>query len=154
MTNDLELIELTGRAREFLLLDVAENQKGNVATMAESYADALVPPLEEGLEKSAIWIRGVTRGGVPAGFIMCADSPDGVKDPWIWRLLVDREHQGHGVGTFAVESAINRYRSLGCAQVITSWAPGPADASGFYTKLGFVETGEIIDGEVVVALKL
>lgn len=154
MTNDLELVELTGRAREFLLLEVTENQKGNVATMAESFADALFPPPEEGWENSATWIRGVTRGGVPAGFIMCADSPDGVKDPWIWRLLVDREHQGRGVGTFAVESAVNRYRSLGCTNVLTAWAPGPSDASGFYRKLGFVETGEVIDGEVVVVLKL
>jgi diamine N-acetyltransferase len=153
MTSDLELVELTGRAREFLLLEVAENQRNNVATMAESYADALFPP-QDGYENSTTWIRGVTRGGVPAGFIMCSDSPDGEKYPWIWRLLVDREHQGRGVGTFAVEHAISRYRSLGCKQVITAWFPGPADASGFYKKLGFLETGEILDGEIVAALKL
>jgi diamine N-acetyltransferase len=153
MTTDLELVELTGRAREFLLLDVAENQRKNVASMAESFADALFPP-QDGYENAAIWIRGITRGGVPAGFIMCSDSPDGAKDPWIWRLLVDRQHQGHGVGKFAVECAINRYRSIGSKQLITAWYPGPSDASGFYKKLGFQETGEILDGEVVVALKL
>lgn len=153
MTSDLELVELTGRAREFLLLEVSDNQRNNVATMAESYADALFPP-QDGYENSTTWIRGVTRGGVPAGFIMCSDSPDGEKDPWIWRLLVDREHQGRGVGTFAVEHAISRYRSLGCKQVITAWYPGPTDASGFYKKLGFLETGEILDGEIVAALKL
>lgn len=153
MPNELELIELTGRAREFLLLDVADDQRGNVATIAQSYADALFPP-QDGWENSEIWIRGVTRGGIPAGFIMCSDSPDGEKHPWIWRLLVDREHQGHGVGTFAVEHAISRYQALGCKQVLTAWYPGPADASGFYKKLGFVETGEIMDGEIVAALEL
>jgi diamine N-acetyltransferase len=136
-----------------LLLEVAENQRSNVATMAESFADALFPP-QDGYENSTIWIRGVTRGAVPAGFIMCSDSPNGVKDPWIWRLLVDREHQGQGVGTFAVQHALNRYRSLGCRQVVTAWHPGPADASGFYKRLGFVETGEILEGEIVAALKL
>jgi hypothetical protein len=73
MTADLELIELTGRAREFLLLEVAEDQRQNVASMAQSYADALFPP-EDGYENSTTWIRGVTRGGIPAGFIMCSDS--------------------------------------------------------------------------------
>jgi GNAT superfamily N-acetyltransferase len=111
VTNDLELIELVGRGREFLTLEVAENQRKNVATMAESFADALFSPPDDGWETSETWIRGVTRGGAPAGFIMCADSPDGEQDPWIWRLLVDREHQGQGVGTFAMESAINRYRA-------------------------------------------
>ena len=149
----MELIELDGRAREFLLLEVAEHQKGNVASMAESFADALLPP-QDGWEDSNTWIRGVTRGGVPAGFIMCPDAPDDEKDPWIWRLLVDREHQGFGVGKFAVECALARYRSLGCNQVLTAWQPGSADASGFYKKLGFVETGEMLDDEVVAALKL
>lgn len=153
MTTDLELIELDGRAREFLLLEVSENQKGNVASMAESFADALFPP-QDGWEDSTTWIRGVTRGGVPAGFIMCAEVPDDEKDPWIWRLLVDREHQGFGVGKFAVERALERYRALGCSQIMTAWLPGPADASGFYKKLGFVETGEMLDDEVVAALKL
>ena len=153
MTTDLELIELDGRAREFLLLEVAENQKANVASMAESFADALFPP-QDGWEDSNTWMRGVTRGGVPAGFIMCADSPNDEKDPWIWRLLVDREHQGFGVGQFAVKCALDRYRLLGCNQVMTAWKPGPADASGFYKKLGFVETGEMLEDEVVAALKL
>ena len=153
MTSDLELVELVGRAREFLLLEVAENQRKNVASMAESFADALFPP-EDGYENSATWIRGVTRGGVPAGFIMCSDSPDDEKDPWIWRLLVDREHQARGVGTFAVESAISRYKSLGSRELKTAWYPGPSDASGFYKKLGFKETGEVLEGEVVATLKL
>jgi GNAT superfamily N-acetyltransferase len=153
MTTDLELVELTGRAREFLSLEVAENQKRNVASMAESYADALFPP-QDGWENSTTWIRGVTRAGTPAGFIMCSDAPDDEKDPWIWRLLVDREHQGFGVGKFAVECAIARYRSLGVRQLLTAWHPGPNDASGFYKMLGFVETGEMLEGEVVAALKL
>jgi diamine N-acetyltransferase len=153
MTTDLELVTLTGRGREFLLLEVADNQKKNVASMAESFADALFPP-QDGWEDSAIWIRGVTRGGIAAGFIMCSDSPDGVKDPWIWRLLVDRQHQGRGVGAFAVQKAIERYRSLGCKRVLTAWFPGTSDASGFYKKLGFVETGEMLDDEVVAAFIL
>ena len=42
--NDFELIELTHRAREFLLLDVHEHQKNLVASVAQSFSDALFPP--------------------------------------------------------------------------------------------------------------
>lgn len=153
MSGQLELIELGSRAREFLKLEVAEHQKHLVSTVAESFADALFPP-EDGWENSTTWIRGVTRDGVAAGFIMCADSPSAELDPWIWRLLVDREHQGLGVGTFAVQCVIDRYRSLGLKRVLTAWVPAEGDASGFYKKLGFKETGALLDDEVVAALEL
>lgn len=42
--NEFELIELNVRAREFLNLDVREGQRGIVASVAESYSDALFPP--------------------------------------------------------------------------------------------------------------
>lgn len=153
MQSDLQLVEIGIRAREFLALEVAESQKGLVATMAESYSDALFPP-EDGWENSETWIRGVTRGGVPAGFIMCSDPPDSQKDPWIWRLLVDRNHQGFGVGTFAMKSALDRYRALGFKRAVTSWSQAEGNASEFYQKLGFKETGEFLDDEVVAAIDL
>ena len=42
--NNLELIELTHRAREFLLLDVREHQRHLVASVAQSFSDVLFPP--------------------------------------------------------------------------------------------------------------
>lgn len=57
MTAQLELIEIGSRAREFLALEVAENQRGLIATMAESYADALLPP-DYGLGEVILWFRG------------------------------------------------------------------------------------------------
>jgi hypothetical protein len=41
--DEFELIELNVRAREFLLLEVNENQKNLVASVAQSYSDALFP---------------------------------------------------------------------------------------------------------------
>lgn len=153
MTSRLELIEIGARAREFLTLDVSEHQRGLVATMAESYADALFPP-DYGLGQVRPWIRGVTRDGVPAGFIMCADPTDRQKDAWIWRLLVDKNHQGFGVGKFAVKEALAHYSAMGIRRVFVSWKPQENDPSVFYQKLGFRETGEIVDGEAVAAIEL
>ena len=146
--NKLEQIELDKRAREFLALEVKKTQVGLVSTVAESYADALFPPdYDNG--PPVPWIRGILRNSVPAGFVMCADPTEQQKDPWLWRLLVDKSHQGFGVGRFAVETVLDRYREMGCAKVLVCWAPTEGNASLFYKNLGFSETGEILDGEIV-----
>lgn len=150
--NNLELIELTHRAREFLLLDVHDNQRNLVASVAQSYSDALFPP-EDPNGAPLVWIRGVLRNNQPAGFVMCADQTEQQKDPWLWRLLVDKSHQGFGVGRFTVESVIKRYRELGCERVLVSWAPKEGNAGDFYKKLGFVETGEKMGEEIVAEYK-
>jgi diamine N-acetyltransferase len=151
--NEFELIELDVRAREFLLLDVHENQKNLVASVAQSFADALFPP-EDPNGPPLVWIRGVLRNSQPAGFVMCADQTEQQKDPWLWRLLVDKSHQGVGVGTFALTAVIERYRELGMQRVLTAWHPGEGNAGDFYKKIGFVETGEKMGEEIVAEFKL
>jgi diamine N-acetyltransferase len=148
-----ELIELTQRAREFLLLDVYETQINLVASVAQSFADALFPP-EDVHGPPLVWIRGVLRNNQPAGFVMCADQTELQKDPWLWRLLVDRSHQAFGVGSFALTSVIERYRELGMQRILTAWHLGEGNAGDFYKRFGFIETGEKIDEEVVAELKL
>lgn len=156
MENKLELIELNGRARDFLNLEVHDFQKNLVSSVAESYADALfLSP--DGDQTPALWIRGVLRNSAPAAFIMCTDPTEQHKDPWLWRLLVDKSHQGFGVGKFAVEAVISRYRSMGCDRILACFVPAddPAtDSSMFYKKLGFRETGETWDDELVVEYRL
>jgi diamine N-acetyltransferase len=147
-----ELIELNKRAREFLLLDVYESQKNLVASVAQSFSDALFPP-EDPNGPPLVWIRGVLRNSQPAGFIMCADQTEQQKDPWLWRLLVDKSHQGFGVGTFAVTSVIERYRELGMQRLLTAWHPSEGNAGDFYKRFGFIETGEKIDEEVVAEFR-
>ena len=147
-----ELIELNERAREFLRLDVREDQRGLVASVAESYSDALFPP-EDPNGPPLVWIRGVLRNSEPAGFVMCADQTEQQKDPWLWRLLVDKSQQGCGIGRFAVESVLNRYREMGCARVLVCWAPIDGNAGDFYKKFGFVETGEKMGDEIVAEFR-
>ncbi len=151
--DDFELIELTDRAREFLLLDVHESQKNLVASVAQSFADALFPP-DYATGKPIPWIRGVLHQSKPAAFIMCSDPSEQQKDAWLWRLLVDKSHQGHGIGKFAVEAVLTRYREMGCSRVLVCWAPSEGNAGDFYKKIGFVETGEKIDEEIVAEFKL
>ena len=121
--------------------------------MAESYADALFPEEDEN-DPFVPWLRGVLRNGTPAAFIMCADPLNSSSTPFLWRLLVDKAHQGFGAGRFAVTAVLDRYRSMGFKKVSTSWDPRPGSPAGFYQKLGFKETGEMLDGEVLAAIDL
>ena len=149
---EFELIELNFRAREFLLLDVHDDQRNFVATVAQSFADALFPQ-DEGLGKPKAWIRGILSRGKPAAFIMCADPTESQIDPWIWRLLVDKTYQGLGIGRFAIQSVLSRYQEMGCRRVLVSWAPKKGNPGDFYKKLGFQETGELNDGEIVAEFR-
>jgi diamine N-acetyltransferase len=151
--DQFELITLDSRAREFLSLDVRDDQRGLVASVAQSYSDALFPPADPN-GPPLVWIRGVLRNSQPAGFVMCADQTEQQKDPWLWRLLVDKSHQGFGVGTFALNAVIQRYRELGMQRLLTAWHPGEGNAGDFYKSFGFTETGEKIDDEIVAELKL
>jgi diamine N-acetyltransferase len=151
--HEFELIELNERAREFLLLDVNESQKNLVASVAQSFADALFPPAAYEYGPPLPWIRGVLRESKPAAFVMCADPTERQKDPWLWRLLVDKSHQGCGIGRFAIKSVLTRYREMGCSRVLVCWAPTEGNAGNFYKKLGFVETGEKMDEEIVAEFK-
>ena len=151
--DELQLIELNERAREFLNLDVREDQRGLVASVAQSFADALFPPADYEHGAPLPWIRGVLRNSEPVAFIMCADPTEQQKDPWLWRLLVDKSHQGRGIGKFAVESVLTRYREMGCARVLVCWAPVDGNAGDFYKKIGFIETGEKMGDEIVAEFR-
>ena len=151
--NEFELIELNERAREFLLLEVHEGQKNLVASVAQSFADALFPPADYESGPPHPWIRGVLRNSEPAAFIMCADPTEQQKDHWLWRLLVYKSHQRCGVGKFAVKLILARYREMGCARVLVCWEPKEGNAGDFYKKLGFIENGEINDGQIVAEFR-
>ena len=74
---------------------------------------------------------------------------------FLWRLMVDKDHQGKGYGSKAMELVIEHVKTLpGAIELLTSYVPGDGNPSPFYYKLGFVETGKIEDGEKVLKLIL
>ena len=127
-------------------LNVAENQKSFVAPNANSIAEAY-------FSKEA-WFRGIYDGDDPVGFVMLyADEKK--TEYFLWRLMIDQEHQGKGYGYLAMEHVIAHVKTLpGAKELITSFVPGDGNPSPFYYKLGFKETGEWEDDEKVLKLEL
>ena len=129
-------------------------QERLVAPVLASYADAMFPDDDGGGGVAQPWYRAIEADGQLVGFVMVAEVTPTNPDPYLWRLLVDRHHQGRGIGRRVVEQLAERHRAEGRRRMVVSWVPGPGSPERFYLGLGFVPTGEVDHGEIVASLTL
>jgi diamine N-acetyltransferase len=73
---------------------------------------------------------------------------------WIGGLVIDIDRQGDGKGRTAVAALLERFRDAGAVEAALSYQPDNERARALYASLGFRETGERADDEVVARLKL
>lgn len=149
------LREITDENRDAVLaLRVNDVQSEYVADVAQSLADAIDYP------EAKAWYRAVYADDEPVGFVMISD---GITDPdptllgpyYLWRLLVDERHQGRGYGSGAIDRVVEHVRSRpDGSTLLVSCHPGPDTPIPFYESYGFVLTGEVHEGEPVLALDL
>lgn len=133
-------------------LKVAEDQNRFVAPNAVSLAQALFAP--------EAWYRAIYLGDEPVGFVMLSD--DSLRDPvpaqpeiGVWRLMVDARHQRRGIGRAALQLVIEHVRRKGLFDRLSiSYVPGEGSPEALYRSLGFEPTGEVDEGEIVLALAL
>ncbi len=93
--------------------------------------------------------RSCRRRRPVVGFLMWGvDDEDG--SCWLGGILVDQAQQGRGVGRAAVVEALRMLRATaGSVGFALSYQPENTVAKALYASLGFVETGEVDDDEVV-----
>jgi len=141
----------------------AEVEALRVAPGQERFVDGVRDSLEEAATYTALpWCRAIYADEVPVGFVMLSDDhPDSPWPYYLWRLLIDADHQGRGYGRAALALVTAYVRTRPRAEwLVTSVATydDPAiDATGpmaFYLGYGFEETGERHDHERVIRLKL
>ncbi|WP_061290147.1 GNAT family N-acetyltransferase [Herbidospora cretacea] len=140
---------------EVTALRVAPAQEEYVASVADSLADAERYP--EAMPRH--W--AIYADETPVGFLMISDNvppgDPGILGPYfLWRLLVDAEHQRRGYGRAAL-AALGGYLSTrpGATELLTSVHPGETGSPmGFYLRLGFQDTGADHEGERVLRLPL
>jgi RimJ/RimL family protein N-acetyltransferase len=151
---DVRLVEVTPDNQSKLWrLKTHRNQQRFVATMPESFADALVPEVIDGAPVVP-WMRGVEADGEMVGFVMLAEVTDAHSEPYLWRLFVDRRHQRRGIGDRILQLIVDRLVEEGHSTLLTSWESGPGGPEPFYVARGFQPTGNIVDGEIEARLEL
>ena len=90
----------------------------------------------------------VLEHGEVVGFVMHGVDPDD-DSAWIGGLMIDRAHQGSGIGRVVVDLLVARAAADGRASAL-SYEPANTVAKALYERAGFVETGER-DGDEVIA---
>ncbi|MFF1878699.1 GNAT family N-acetyltransferase [Leifsonia sp. NPDC058230] len=127
-------------------LKLAPGQERFVAPVVASIAQAYVTP--------TAWPRVVLDGDDVVGFIMGNFDPGNELEAFragIWRLNVAGTAQGRGVGRFAIEALEVEARRRGVARITVLWEEGEGGPDGFYRRLGFEPTGEVLFGEILAA---
>ncbi len=120
-----------------LALQVSQVQKGAYPrSNAYSIAEGLFPSVDD-----PVWMRAICNDGEPVGFMMTSEIPeDGVY--FLWRMMIDEDHQGEGYGAEAIQLLIKRIRENGNPNVLLlSHLASNTAAGRFYEKLGFSYTG-------------
>ncbi|MFZ0325170.1 MAG: GNAT family N-acetyltransferase [Actinomycetes bacterium] len=130
--------------RDCAALEVSQEQREFVAPVTRyltmcAYGDTPWHPL------------AVESGGSTVGFVMWAVDPAD-NSLWIGGLVVDAAHQHHGIGRAVVASLVERAQAEGRTCAALSYSPANVVARTLYVSLGFLETGETEDDEVVARL--
>ncbi|RZT97822.1 GNAT family N-acetyltransferase [Rivibacter subsaxonicus] len=146
---EVTLREITADTVDAVIaLAVGPDQQGFVASNAVSLAQALF--------SEEAWYRAIHADEELVGFVMLDDetlrkSPPAEPDIGLWRLMIDARHQRRGIGREVIRLIVRHVASKpGVRTLYTSYVPGPGGPEPFYLSLGFVPTGEIDEGEVVV----
>ena len=90
--------------------------------------------------------------GAIVGHVMWAiDEDDG--SAWLGGLIIDAAHQGRGIGRATLTAFLDRFTVDGKAHVALSYSPENETARELYRSMGFVETGEMEDDEIVARFR-
>ncbi|EKV30740.1 acetyltransferase, GNAT family [Caenispirillum salinarum AK4] len=142
----LRAVEDVGRAA-LLAVRVAPHQARFVPDVAATLDEAAAMP--------EVHLRAVCLANreppVVVGLLMYALDRDD-RAPWIYRLLIDRDHQGKGLGGEALEAAVAelaRAYPLRPA-VYIGVRPENAEARALYARHGFEPDGRRVDGDIVL----
>ena len=140
--------------RALIKLKVREDQSHFVASNLYSIAEA-----QFGFEDEGHWDFfpfGAFDDDEPVGFFMyCLNFNHSRFQAFIVRLMVDDKFQGKGFGRGIMRLALDGFRADDrIKDVGISYEPENKVAQKLYASLGFIEPGELMEGETLALLNL
>ena len=131
-------------------LGLKPGQEQFVSPVSYSAAAAVTPA-------HSAWQRVVLDGDEVVGFVSANFDDDADDDRFrsvLWRINVDADDQGRGVGRFAVEKLLDEARSRGMDRVDVIYEAGQGGPEAFFSRVGFVPVDETEYGEVIAEIRL
>ena len=161
--NMLHIEKINGKnVWEILKLHVSESQKEFVAANDVSIIEAYATITANGFA----FPFGIYDGKTPVGFMMIGydsvdyweEVPDIARGNYsLWRLMIDENYQKKGFGREAVALGVDFIKSFPCGKAEYCWLsyePENEVARQLYRSYGFIETGNMVSGEIIAVLKL
>ena len=124
--------------------------------------EQFLAPVSYGIAATVIdpqtsWQRVVLDGDQVVGFVSANFDPDAPEEHFrsvLWRINVDADDQGKGVGRFAVEQLIEEARVRGFDHVNVIYEAGEDGPEAFFLRVGFTPVGETEYSEVIAQIRI
>ena len=134
------------------LLEVSDDQKQYIATNKDSLITACKEEHREVARPFAIYADHRIIGFTMFAFDLTSRDPN--DRYWLWRFMIDKNFQGNGYGSIALEKIIDYFKRHGADHILLSTKESNTSALSLYHKYQFAETGEMNDEEIVLRLNL
>ncbi|MBC9953611.1 GNAT family N-acetyltransferase [Leucobacter sp. cx-42] len=131
-------------------LGLKPGQEQFITPVSYAAAAAVTPP-------DSAWQRVILQDGRVVAFIHGNFDPNAAHEEFraaLWRINVDADAQGAGVGTFAVQALIEEARRRGVGRLTVLWERGEDGPEEFFLHMGFKPVGETPYDEVIGAIEL
>jgi diamine N-acetyltransferase len=131
-------------------LSLKPGQEQFIAPVTYAAETAVVNP-------ATAWQRVALNDDKVVGFIHGNFDPDNEHEEFracIWRINVDAEAQGKGVGRFLAHALAEEAKRRGFDRITVLWEPGEEGPGEFFHRIGFRDVGETQYGDVIGALEL
>ncbi|CAH0248287.1 hypothetical protein SRABI98_03179 [Microbacterium sp. Bi98] len=124
--------------------------------------EQFLAPVSYGIAATVInpqtsWQRVVLDDDQVVGFVSAnfdADAPEEHFRSVLWRINVDADDQGKGVGRFAVEQLIEEARVRGFDHINVIYEAGEDGPEAFFLRVGFTPVGETEYSEVIAQIRI
>jgi diamine N-acetyltransferase len=124
--------------------------------------EQFLAPVSYGIAATVInpqtsWQRVVLDGDEVVGFVSANFDPEAPEEHFrsvLWRINVDADDQGRGVGRFAVESLIEEAQRRGVDHVNVIYEAGDDGPEAFFLRVGFTPVGETEYSEVIAEIRV
>ena len=126
---------------ECIDLSLHPEQTGNLALNVETIAESKFEP--DNILR-AIYLNETVIGMLAYSM---EDEPPDPEVYWLFRFMVDKDHQNKGYGTEALKLLFEEIFRLGGKKIYTSHKPKNKVAGKLYQKVGFDYNGELYYGE-------
>lgn len=148
---DLRLVELSAATIVAVnTLSLKPGQEQFLAPLSYGIAATVLNP-------QTTWQRVILDGDEVVGYVSANFDPEAPQEHFrsvLWRINVDADDQGRGVGRFALESLLAEARERGMDHVDVIYEPGEGGPEAFFRAVGFEPKGETEYGEVIAEIRL